>query len=110
MKKRWISQYCPYAKDQGFLSVIGDVAPGEIVFGFTITGTGSGQSVVFSAATTGRVHQMKDTKYRVQITKCTSGSIVATAAYHYSQTKVGFVMDVESGEDYDVVVIGKVSY
>jgi hypothetical protein len=31
MKGKWIKDYCPYCKDQGFDSVIGNVAPGEVV-------------------------------------------------------------------------------
>jgi len=110
MKRRWIKDFCPFAKDQGFLSVIGDVAPGEILFGFSIVSTGAGQVVVFSTATSGKVHQMKDNRYRVQISKCSAGSIVTTEAFHYNQTKIGFTMDAESGQEYDVVVIGKVAY
>jgi hypothetical protein len=117
MKKRFFKDYCPFAKDQGFLSVTGNVALGESVFGFTIAGTGAGQLVVFSAATApysgqsqSTVHEMKNTRYKVQITKTSSGSVVSTAAFHHTQLKTGFTMESENGEDYDVVVIGKVAF
>ena len=112
MKKKWIKDYCPFSRDQNFLSVVGDVAPGEIVFGFSWTGGGLGDTITFADATPtyAKVKQMKNSRYRIQVTKSSAGSIVTAAPHVYGQTKVKFNMDTEAGEVYDIIVIGKVSY
>jgi hypothetical protein len=112
MKKRWIRDYCPFAADQGFLSVIGDVAPGELVFGFSWTGGGLADVITFETVTPSyaKVKQMKNDKYRVQVTKTSAGSVVTTPVYVYGKTKIKFNVDTEAGEVYDIIVIGKVAY
>lgn len=109
-KKRWIKDYCPFAKDQGFMGVIGDVAPGETVFGFTITLSAATQTLVFNTVTSGKVKLMKDTNYRVQVTKVASGSIVTAGPYVDWKYKDQFNLNGEAGATYDVIVIGHVNY
>lgn len=112
MKKRWVKDYCPYAKDQGFLSVIGDVAPGEQVFGFTYLTVGGDDVITFATETHKRVTQMKDTNYRVQLTKVTaaSGASEGSEAYVRTQTAVSFVLIGDTAQLYDVIVIGRINY
>ncbi len=109
-KKRWVKDYCPFAKDQGFMGVVGDVAPGETVFGFTVTLLASPTVLVLRTVTKGLVKQMKDTNYRVQVTKVLSGSIGAVNPYVTTKTEDRFSLYGDVGSNYDVVVIGHVSY
>jgi len=109
-KRRWVKDYCPFAKDQGFMGVIGDVAPGETVFGFSVTLGASPTAMVLRTQTNGKVKQMKDTYYRVQVTKVTSGSIVGANPYVGLKTEVQFSLYGEVGATYDVVVVGHVNY
>jgi hypothetical protein len=109
---RWVKDFCPYAKDQGFYSVIGDVAPGEKVFGFTHTLTGSGtNALVLKTETNGLVTEMADKNYRVLVTKSVTGSIVPGAeALVALKTKSGFSLFGTQNSDYDIIVIGRVLY
>jgi hypothetical protein len=109
-KRRWIKDYCPFAKDQGFMGVVGDVAPGETVFGFTVTLGASPTAMVFSTQTGGKIKMMKDTYYRVQITKVTAGSIAGANPYIAAKTKSQFSLYGEAGAIYDIIVIGHVNY
>ena len=110
MKRRWIKDYCPYAKDQGFMAVVGDVVMGESVFGFSHTQLGVTDTIVLNTATNGKVKQMKNNAYRVQVTKVSAGSITGTAPFVVTKTKVNLSLKGEIGEDYDIVVIGKIAY
>jgi hypothetical protein len=117
MKGKFTKDYCPFAKDQGFLSVIGNVALGESVFGFTVTSTGAGQAIVFATVTApysgqsgNKVHEMKNIRYKIQITKVSSGSLIGTVGFWHDPLKTGFTMEGETGEDYDVIVVGKVAF
>ncbi len=109
MKNKWIKDYCPYAKDQGFDSVIGNVAPGETVFGFRYRITATPEALTFASVTENRVTMMRDTGYRVLITKVSAGS-EATIPSYYLPAKLGFTIVGENGEDYDVIVVGRVGY
>ena len=108
-KRRWIKDYCPFAKDQGFMGVIGDVAPGETVFGFTVSIAASPTAMVFSTQTKNKVKLMKDTYYRVLVTKVSTGSVLATNPYVGLKTKSQFSLYGEAGT-YDVIVVGHVNY
>jgi hypothetical protein len=108
VKKLWAKDFCPFCRDQGFYSIIGDVALGEQIFGFKLTSTGSAQTVTLSTATAGKVHQMKDEKYRLFITKLDSQ--VETIPCSYTRTKVNFIMDGDTGTEYDVLIVGKVAF
>jgi hypothetical protein len=109
MKGKWIKDYCPYCKDQGFDSVIGNVAPGEVVFGFYHLQSGSPEIITFKTATNGKVTMMRDTNYRVLATKISAGSEVS-APYNLRKYKDLFYLAAESGEEYDIVIVGKVGY
>jgi len=112
MRKRWVKDYCPFSRDQGFLSVIGDVAPGEQVFGFSYTMGSGTATVTFKTETHGRVTQMKDLNYRVQLTKVTaaSGASEGSEAYVRTQTETTFVLVGDNSQVYDVIVIGRINY
>lgn len=109
MKGKWIKDYCPYAKDQGFDSVIGNVAPGELVFGFKHTQVGATDSLFFKTITEGKVTMMRDTFYRILVTK-TSGGSVASVPYTSYKYKDAFNLTAEIGEEYDIIVVGKIGY
>lgn len=108
-KGRWVKDSCPYAKDQGFNSVIGDVRPGETVFGFSITTTSTSHTCTLKTVTAGLVTQMDDTNYRILVTKVSAGSVV-TVPTTATKTKTSFILQAENAEDYDVIVIGRVLY
>lgn len=109
-KRRWIKDYCPFAKDQGFMGVVGDVAPGETVFGFSVTLGATPTTLVFRITTGGKVKQMKDTNYRVQVTKVTTGSIVTANPWIDFKYEDQFNLNGEVGAIYDVIVVGHVNY
>lgn len=109
-KKRWIKDYCPFARDQGFMGVVGDVAPGETVFGFTITLGATPTAMVFSTQTRNKIKLMKDTNYRIQVTKVTAGSIAGANPYVGLKTKSQFSLYGEVGAIYDVIIVGHVNY
>jgi hypothetical protein len=110
MKRRWIKDYCPFAKDQGFMGVIGDVAPGETVFGFTVALMASPTALVLRTQTDGKVHQMKDIYYRVEVTKSAAGSLAGADPYVGLKTETQLSLYGEVGATYDVIVIGHVNY
>src|SRR4030043_2369827 len=108
-KGKWVKDSCPFAKDAGFDSVIGDVKPGETVFGFTFTRSGGGttEKVTIKTATGGKVTEMFDTDYKVGITKVSADSVGAAATpCVYDQHKEYFYIVAEDGEEYDIVVNG----
>lgn len=117
--KRWVSDYCPFAKDQGFLSIVGDVAPGETVFGFTISAAlmASGTlASTFAALTSGygmgsvsKVTQMKDAVWRALISCQASGSEGAVPKITV-KSKTGFTIVGDAGKAIDVVIIGRIAY
>jgi hypothetical protein len=109
MKQRWVKDYCPYAKDQKFDSITGNVYPGEQVFGFTHTQVAASDKLVFATETHNRVTYMKNTAYRVQVTKVSAGS-VATVAFAYEQYKDYCRLYGEAGEIYDIIIIGRIGY
>jgi len=109
VKNKWVKDVCPYAKDQGFSSVVGDVAPGETVFGFTHIQVAAQDVIYFRIATGGKVTQMANTNYKVLVTKVSADSEVSVP-FGYSQYKDNFTLDAEAAEQYDIVVIGKVIY
>ena len=109
MKGKWIRDYCPYCKDQGFDSIIGDVAPGEMVFGFYHNQTGALDIINLNTATGGKITMMRDTNYRVLVTKISAGSEVS-APYSLRKGKDQFYLGAEAGEEYDIVVVGHVGY
>jgi len=110
-KGRWVKDICPFAKDQGFDSVIGDVAPGETVFGFTHLMLSSSDTLTLKAVTNGLVTEMADRNYRVLVTKTAAGSIVAgSEAIITTKTKLTFVLKGENALSYDVIVIGRILY
>lgn len=113
MKGKWVKDYCPYAKDQGFDSVIGDVALGESIFGFQYLHPDVPGLVNFALATNGKVHQMADARYRVLVTRSQSSSYgppVVNKAYVYGQYADHFHLAGDAGEWYDIVVIGIIAY
>lgn len=109
MKGKWISDVCPFAKDQGFLSVVSNVESGETVFGFTHRQSGETDIINFKTKTAGKVTQMKDTDYKVII-----GAIAGTSQtknyFSLSQSRTGFTLTAVPGESYDILVIGKVEF
>lgn len=109
MKQRWVRDYCPFAKDQGFDSITGNVYPGEQIFGFTHTQVAASDIITFATETHNKVTYMKNTAYKVQVTKVSSGSVV-TVGYAYEQYKNYFRLYAEAGEVYDIIIIGKIGY
>jgi hypothetical protein len=109
MKRKWIKDYCPYARNQGFYSVVGNVNKGQKVFGFEHTQVAGTDAIVLSTATRNVVNQMQDTSYEVILSDTSSGSVV-TVCYVTGKTKVGFNIVGEVAAIYDVVVIGNVNY
>jgi predicted amino acid dehydrogenase len=109
MKGKWIKDFCPYAKNQGFYSVVGNVDKGQKVLGFEHTQVGAADAIVFSTATRNVVTQMQDTGYEVILSDTSSGSVV-TICYVTDKSKTGFILNGEAAAVYDVVVIGNVNY
>jgi hypothetical protein len=125
MKDKWISQVCPFARDQGFDSVIGDVKPGETVFGFTHTMVAAHDHLNFAVetavekGTSGKgtkgqriIHEMADIYYRVFASKISTDGGASEGAGTYEVTKAvnGFILYADIGMMYDVVVIGRVRW
>lgn len=117
MKDKWVKDVCPFAKDQGFTSVVGDVEKGISVFGFSFRSTGT-DAIVFKTVTGGRVTQMEsftettgahNTWYQVSVTKISSGSAASTVNIS-TIGHTGFTITAESGEDYDVIVRGRIAF
>jgi hypothetical protein len=109
MKRKWIKDYCPYAKNQGFYSVVGNVDKGQKVFGFEHTQSAGSDTITFASATRNIVTQMQDTSYEVILSDTSSGSVVTICSV-LSKTKTSFALVGESSAVYDVVVIGNVNY
>lgn len=109
MKGKWAKDYCPYCRDQNMYSVVGDVDPGETIFGFPYSLSGASATITFRTETRRRVSAMANTDYRVEITKVSSGSEV-TVPYPSAKGKLSFTLNGENGKDYDIIVKGKISY
>jgi hypothetical protein len=111
MKGRWVKDSCPYARDQGFQSVVGNVAPGETVFGFTYLMTSASDTITLKTVTKGLVTQMADKQYRVIPMKVDTGSIADADIPRVSSKKEAtFVLSAENAKYYDVIVVGRVLY
>jgi hypothetical protein len=109
MKRKWIKDYCPFAKNQGFYSVVGNVDRGQKVFGFAHTQVAGADTITLSTATRNVVKQMQDTGYEIMVTD-TSVTSVVTLVFTTSKTKTSFVLNGEAGATYDVVILGNVNY
>ncbi len=109
MKRKWIKDYCPFAKNQGFYSVVGNVNKGQKVFGFFHTQVGAADTITLSTVTRNVVTQMQDTGYEVLLSDTSSGSVV-TLCYVDTKTKTSFILHGEAAAIYDVVVVGNVNY
>lgn len=124
MKDKWAKNVCPFCKDQGFDSIIGDPLPGETVISFTHTMTSDHDTLDFATVTAKQlgvvgprnqriIHQMRDIMYRVFATRADEGDeshTEAGATYQYTKDYTGFVFYGESGYTYDFVVIGRVNF
>ena len=110
MKGKWIKDYCPYAKDQGFDSVIGNVAPGETVFGFRHVLVAGTDTLNLNTVTEGKVTMMKNTNYRILVTKVDAGSTLTAVAYTSWKYKDAFNLTGDAGGTYDIIVVGKIGY
>jgi hypothetical protein len=109
MKRKWVKDYCPYSKAQGFYAIVGNVDRGQKVFGFSHTLGAANEDLVLATKTRGAVHQMDDTGYEVEVVKTSAGS-VATVVYITSKTVTQFNLRGENGQTYDIVVVGNVDY
>ena len=109
MKRKWIKDYCPFARNQGFYSVVGNVDKGQKVFGFEHSQVAGDDTIVFSTATKNVVTQMQDTSYEVIITDTSAVSVV-TFVWVTDKTKTSFHIHGEVNAIYDVVVLGNVNY
>ncbi len=109
MKRKWIKDYCPFAKSQGFYSIVGNVNKGQKVFGFSHTQAAGSDAITFSSSTRNVIKQMQDVGYEVVVTDTSTTSVV-TVAYVTTKTKTGFTLVGEAAATYDVVVIGNVNY
>ena len=109
MKRKWIKDYCLFARNQGFYSVVGNVDKGQKVFGFEHSQVAGADTIVLSTATKNVVTQMQDTGYEVIVTDTSAASVV-TFSYITGKTKTSFVLNGEVGAVYDVVVLGNVNY
>ena len=125
MKDKWISQVCPFAHDQGFDSVVGDVKPGETVFGFTHTMVAAHDHLNFATetaieqgasgkGTTGQriIHEMADTYYRVFASKVSidGGASEGSGTYEVTKAVNGFILYADITKMYDIIVIGRVRW
>jgi len=128
MKDKWAKDVCPFCKDQGFDSIIGDPKPGETVISFSHTISGASEALVIETETAkalltpfgeagrpnGRViHQMRDTLYRVFISRADEGDEAhaeSNATYIGAKTLTGFTIYGESGYTYDICIVGRVNF
>jgi len=112
MKGRWTKDFCPFARDQGLLSVIGNIERGQTIFGFSVTLTGASKVLVFKTVTKSKVTEMASIDYHVfpcGSTETTSGPAAPTVvAYVTNKTKLAFTLHGQMGFSYDVIVQGKV--
>ena len=110
---KWFKDSCPYCKDQGFPSVVGDVETGESVFGFTHLQVNSGaDTITFATETGGKVHNMADTDYKVLVTRTDAGSEATSNALTIvsAQTRVSFALTGVTAQYYDVIIRGRILY
>ena len=110
---KWFKDSCPYCKDQGFDSVIGDVEAGETIFGFTHTMVATADKLTFATETVNRITQMADTDYKViatRITATSGGGSEVSVPYIYDQHVGYFYLAGEAGWQYDVIVRGRILY
>jgi len=117
MGPKFLQEYCPYSKDQGFLSVIGDVEQGHTMFGFSVILTGATLAVVFKTHTRNegaggpQVNEMDGIDYHVFpfcSTETSSAALPTVLAYVTNKSRLGFTLHGEAGFTYDVIVKGKV--
>jgi hypothetical protein len=109
MSNKWAKDSCPYASDQGFYSVVGDIEEGETLFGFTHTQVGASDTITLATSTGGQVNVMADTDYQVEATKLSATSVSVTAvAYITSKSRTAFVLNGDAGDMYDVIIKGRV--
>ena len=112
MEGCWVKDYCPFAKDQGMLGVMGNVEQGQTIFGFSVTLVGAADALVFHTVTNGRVTEMSAIDYHVFVNGATestsSPGVPAVVAWVNLKTKLGLTLHGDTGFSYDVVVQGKV--
>jgi len=111
MEGRWIKDYCPFARDNGLLSIIGNVESEQTIFGFSVALTGASAALVFSTVTNSKVTEMDGVDYHVFVcgsTETTSApGAPAVVGYVTNKTKLGLTLHGENGFSYDIVVQGK---
>jgi hypothetical protein len=121
---KWFKDSCPYCKDQGFMSVIGDVEAGESVIGFThkMSGTQGAtgaaalpvDTVAFkdqSLSSGGKVTNMADTDYKVFAIRSVTGAAPPSYQSNVSaQKKESFGFQGDAGTYYDIIVRGRILY
>jgi hypothetical protein len=110
---KWFKDSCPYCKDQGFPSVIGDVEAGESVFGFTHTQVATTDIITLYTETSGKVNNMADTNYEVLVTRTAAGSESSSndsVLYVSAQKRESFSLTGVANEVYDVIVRGRILY
>ena len=119
---RWAKDYCPYCKAFNIKTLVGGVLKDVVAFSFLWTSDAAADELDFRTATKvtdtnnqagqGKeylVSQMYDTDYGIAITKSSAGA-VAAQIYPSAITKTGFTLNGESGETYDVLIVGQIQY
>ncbi len=127
MKDKWAKDVCPFCKDQGFDSIVGDPKPGETVIGITHTMVGAADTLDFltytakeygphtgiSVQNTRIIHQMADLLYRVFISRADEGDEAtdeSNSTYIGTKTLTSFVVNGIAGHTYDIIVVGRVNF
>jgi hypothetical protein len=117
MRDKFLQDYCPYSKDQGFLDVVGDVEQGDTMFGFSVTTTKAVTTVIFDTDTRNegaggpQVHEMNGIDYHVFpfcSTESTSAFLPLVLCYVTDKTRLGFTLHGEANFTYDIIVKGRV--
>ena len=119
---KWAKDYCPYCNARGYRALVGGVYGGLTLFGFKHAQTNAADSISFrnevtmyglrgemSGGAEGNilVREMEDADYQIIITKSSAGAITSEP-YPSAIGKTGFTLNGEAGEEYDVLVLGRV--
>jgi hypothetical protein len=131
---KWAKDYCAYCDKLKYNGVVGSIFKDNVAFSFKWILSGASQVIDFKTGTdtTGRhvgavvgvdnyfetgqqdhnlVTMMANTDYEVIITKSTdAGGLVVNPPWASALTKIGFTLNGDSGQEYDILIVGQIQF
>lgn len=117
---RWAKDYCPYCKAMNIHGLVSGAIKDELLFSFNWTLASDPQTISFASATntTGSgkergqklsslVTQMEDESYQIVITDTGAST---KPPYPSSLTKVGFALNGDANDVYDIFILGRIKF